>query len=121
MAIPLHYYKHQEKIDPRPGTFFISELGDKEFQGYTMEEKWNGWDCPYFESAEAVSILNASQANGYTWEYDIISGSFLVVHTEDQQDWPPLRFPAVTITVRGKDLVVYPIGSWVWSWEHVVR
>lgn len=116
-----NFYKHQEQKYLREGKFTLDTIEGKEFSGYDMGEKWNGYECPYFETSEAINILGASSANGYSWNFDIRSGAFEVIHVDDKPDWPPLRFPAVELRMGEKTLVVYPIGAWVWNWKRVIR
>ncbi len=41
----------------RLANFKIESLGYETFEGYTKDEDWNGWDCPYFTFEQAQKIL----------------------------------------------------------------
>jgi len=37
--------------------FKIESLGYETFEGFTKDENWNGWDCPYFTFEQAQKVL----------------------------------------------------------------
>jgi hypothetical protein len=48
----------------RATTFTIEVYGDVRFQGFTQDETWNGWACPYFTFEQAQRIVEAHQRFG---------------------------------------------------------
>lgn len=97
--------------------FSIDALENAKFEGFTDGDSWNGWACPYFTRETAEAVLKASEKNGFTWQYDNESRSFLVQHSNDPQDYEPERFSAMSILVNGAEHVVYAIGAYSWVWE----
>ena len=43
----------------REAKFVIEPLGETVFDGYTQDEDWNGWACPYFTFEQAERIVEA--------------------------------------------------------------
>lgn len=41
----------------RRANFKIESLGYETFEGFTKDEDWNGWDCPYFTFNQAQKVL----------------------------------------------------------------
>lgn len=97
--------------------FSLEMFGNNDFEGFTDGDSWNGWACPYFSSETAEAVLKASERNGYRWQYDNESRSFLVRHSDDLQDYESERFSAMNILVNGSEHVVYAIGAYSWAWE----
>lgn len=64
--------------------------GEKYFKGFTLGERWNGFECPYFELETANQILS------YIDETESLS-----------------EFPMVAI----EDRELYPVGAFGWVWE----
>jgi hypothetical protein len=44
----------------RLANFKIESLGYETFEGFTKDEEWNGWGCPYFIFEQAEKILKIS-------------------------------------------------------------
>lgn len=85
-------------------------FGDRLFGGYTRDESWNGWACPYFTYDEAIRVVEAHrECGGEAW-YEATQDSFIfTVEASDEND----SFPAVEI--EGHRL--YPVGAFCWIWE----
>lgn len=101
----------------RRADFSIETLGNVSFQGFTRGETWNGWQCPYFTRETAEQILKASERNGYRWQYDETSDTYLVQHSADPTDFEPDRFEEVKIEIEGLETKAYAIGAYSWAWE----
>ena len=91
----------------RPTKFKIESLGYEIFDGFTLDEDWNGWACPYFDSNEAERILDIFNKNGGIAKYDDSKDVF--IFTEEEIFLP--------IEIEGKKL--YPIGNSYWIWEEM--
>jgi hypothetical protein len=96
------------------GTFDIDGMFGG-LSGYSSGQRWNGWACPYFPR-EACGRIVAVIGNGahhdeetdaYLIPDDDVSGTHTGFHT----------IPAQHITVAGKNIQVWAIGSGSWTWE----
>jgi hypothetical protein len=96
--------------------FTIDSLPNRIFEGFTDGDTWNGWACPYFTHDIAITILQAARDNGYEWAYEAEIDTFLAKHRDDGNDFEPERFEGIRVTVDEKDLVVYGIGTYTWTW-----
>lgn len=106
----------------RKATFVIDSIPDVTFEGYTDGDTWNGWACPYFEKSEAERVLEASQANHYSWSYDSEQDAFIVRSEDDPEEYEPEVFGAVKRNVEDNGQVtVYGIGAYSWIWELAVE
>lgn len=104
--------------DLRKAAFVIDSIPDAIFAGYTDDDTWNGWACPYFEKSEAERVLQASKANHYVWSYDAEQDAFIVRSEDDPEDYEPEVFQAVNRNVEGSgETKVYGIGAYSWIWE----
>jgi hypothetical protein len=61
--------------------------------------------------------LRASEANGYSWEYNADTDAFLVRSKEDSPEYEPEEFSGQDIESDGEKLLVYAIGAFSWTWE----
>lgn len=59
----------------RETKFSLDTLGNQVFDGYTRDEDWNGWACPYFTFEQAERIVQACQA-GISTRYDAALDAF---------------------------------------------
>jgi len=106
----------------RNATFVIESIPEETFQGYTDNDTWNGWACPYFKKSEAERVLRASEANRYIWSYDTQQDAFVVRSEDDPEDYEPEEFKAVKRTLEGGgEVTVYGIGAYSWIWELVAE
>lgn len=102
--------------DYKEACFVIDSIPDAEYRGFSDGGDWNGFARPYFEYDVAVEVLRASQENGFTWEYQEDTDTFVVWY-ELQPDDDPEEFGGLTIHVDGRDKKVYGIGAGAWIWE----
>ncbi|MGG6449277.1 hypothetical protein [Pseudobacillus badius] len=101
----------------RKAFFGIDAIDGGIFEGYTSGDKWNGWDCPYFSKEQADNIAKAMvkcfevsanlNSDGEVYSFDFCA------------DCEQFEFKRQTITVDGKDIDVYPIGTYHWVWQEV--
>ena len=54
----------------REAKFSHDFLGDGEFRGYTRDEDYNGFACPYFSYDQAMIVLQAWAEHGLSANYD---------------------------------------------------
>lgn len=111
----------------RPGLFELDSVTPRPVAGYTADQRWNGWACPYFDKSAAddlVAQLNESYA--YYGEsrrayYDDARDVYVTPYDgSDEDDWD--TWGVQTIIVQGKERAVYPIGAFCWCWiERVDR
>ena len=92
--------------------FTIDTLGERVFEGYTKDEHWNGWACPYFTFEQAQSIVTAHNDNGWPAHYDQVHDQFVfsMKHAGGEED-------EVYSPVQEDGLKLYPIGTANWIWE----
>jgi hypothetical protein len=89
------------------------------FEGWTADEYWNGWACPYFERAATLRIVDAW--NQVTFENDVFMARYdeerdqFCFHAESDGEWE--CFGAQSINVDGRPITVYGIGAHCWIWE----
>jgi hypothetical protein len=93
----------------RQTKFMIDFLGSKEFEGYTLEETWNGFACPYFTFEEAQKVVDAWGESGSIASYDSNSDKF----NFEMQDGETDSFPAIQFD----GMKLYPIGNGCWIWS----
>ena len=100
-------------------TLFNVESEEVQYGGFTADEHWNGWECPYFEKAVAEKILTDYSAMGddnVIWWFDDNNQCFYLNVSETDPGlndmWSPQR-----IKVDGVELVVYAIGAQNWRWD----
>lgn len=96
----------------RPTRFSIDTYGDRSFDGYTLDDEWNGWACPYFTFDQASRIVEAHREHGWEAHYDATKDEFVFSFDHDGISDPD-AFPAVSI--RGNKL--YPVGAFGWVWS----
>lgn len=97
------------------GTFCLDALPDMQFEGYTVGDTWNGWECPFFTEDVAEDILRASEANGYSWRFSTIHNGYVVSHVDDK--WPATCYDGQRVTINGNPVTVYAIGTYEWTWS----
>ena len=109
-----------EALNMRRAKFKIELLGYESFEGFTKDEKWNGWNCPYFTFEPAQKILRTyntlhsiiGQKNlAY---YDAAADAFVFPSNDEEE---PEIFAA--ITENGQKY--YPVGAFCWIWEENIE
>jgi hypothetical protein len=87
-------------------TFAIETFPGREFVGFTKDEDWNGWACPYFIFDEGMKIVEASGTGNA--RYDDDNDQFVFMLGDDEETYP-------AVIENGQKL--YPIGNGAWIWE----
>jgi hypothetical protein len=82
------------------GTFSLDE---KSYDGYTFGEKWNGFECPYFEKDVADQIMKDMDGRFENDTYKF----------EGSEDFEPQDID----TEDGKKKV-WAIGAYSWTWSN---
>ena len=111
----------------RPGHFAL-DIGQGPYPGYTDGDSWNGWATPYFElevarriaedyarTPELVRVPDVDPGD-YRAEYDKAEDAFLFYEPINDDE---VYYYAQSITVDGRDVNVYAIGTYEWTWEEV--
>jgi len=89
------------------------------FEGWTAGQRWNGWECPYFEFDTAIQMVDAWNNTAFEEEYraryDEERDEFCF-SDGGLEEWD--CFKAQTIEAEGRTIKVYPIGVFYWTWSH---
>jgi len=94
--------------------FSIDTLGSNEFEGYTQDEEWNGWACPYFTYEQAQRLVDAYRSCGWEARYDDKQDQFVFAIADDPDEHDAYS----AIYMEG--LKLYPIGAFGWIWEEAI-
>jgi hypothetical protein len=104
---PSHYVRRRFNIDGIYGDGII---------GWTRGDRWDGWQSPYFEKAEALQVLayNNEPPVGKAWYDEETDAMF--VHWENDGD-EPQKFEVESIETPEGWKQVYAIGAGAWCWD----
>lgn len=100
----------------RPGALKIESLGYETFDGFTKNENWNGWACPYFTFDQAQKVMKQyNQLRGILGRqdfafYDSVSDVF-VFPTNDEDESESF------FAINENNQKYYPVGAFCWIWE----
>lgn len=78
--------------------------------GYTLNESWNGWECPYFTFEQAVKIMEHFE--GYYKK-----GTDTFVFFENDKFTETEEYTSSEHNINDELVRLYPIGSGCWVWE----
>ncbi len=100
----------------RKTKFKIESLGYETFEGFTKDEDWNGWDCPYFTFDQAQKVLKQfnlfreiTRQKGFAF-YDETADAFVFpLNDEDESE--------VYAAIDEEGQKYYPVGASCWIWE----
>jgi hypothetical protein len=99
----------------RKAKFKIESLGYETFDGFTKDEEWNGWACPYFTFDQAQKVLKQfnlfreiTGQKDFAF-YDESADAFAFPANDDE--------PEVFAAVSKDDQNYYPVGAFSWIWE----
>lgn len=90
--------------------FVIDTYPTEVFNGYTNDEDWNGWACPYFEFEIGQKIVAAHTSQGQKAWFDEGNDSFVFEIQDEKEIYPAVK-------ENGKK--IYPIGNGSWIWEEI--
>lgn len=96
----------------RLAKFTIDVYEGQSFDGFSRDEDWNGWACPYFTFEQGLKVMEAHLARGWKAKYNESEDQFVFDFSHDGNDEPD-AFTAEQI--EGKKL--YPLGAFCWIWE----
>jgi hypothetical protein len=96
----------------RASRFTIDTYGGETFEGFTLEEDWNGWACPYFTFEQAQHVVSAHRRHGWEAVYDAGGDRFVFTPVHSAQGEEE-SYEAVE--VEGRKL--YSVGAFNWIWE----
>ncbi len=98
--------------------FKIESLGYETFEGFSKDEKWNGWDCPYFTFEQTQKVLKTYNelrriiGQNVSAYYDSDKDAFVFpVNDEDESE--------IFVAVIEDGQKHYPVGAFCWIWEEV--
>lgn len=103
----------------RATRFELEPLGEVAFDGYTMGEYWNGFDCPYFTFDQALLVTEACKATGWGAWYDAGQRSFKFVSPDNAGSADETVEYFEEVELDGRKL--FPIGAFSWIWSEVGR
>lgn len=76
--------------------------------GYSVDQSWNGFECPYFTFDQAIALLRRSHLR---FEYrDAERGDLFLVYTGYGE-------PDIFEGMEVNGLHVYGIGAFAWAWS----
>lgn len=112
----------QTDFDPAPttkptwrkGRFGFDSEAEYPYVGYTSGQRWNGWECPWFELDEAQQIVADATHTGSKYNPD--KDCF---EQRDYADDEVYALPAQSILCEGKYVRVYIVVDG-WCWEEWV-
>lgn len=89
------------------------------FEGWTAGQRWNGWECPFFEFETAIRMVDAWNKvafdnEEYQARYDDERDEFCF-SDGGLEEWD--CFGAQTIEAEDRAIKVYPIGAFSWIWS----
>lgn len=103
----------------RKTKFSIDE--SKSFEGYTFNQYWNGWDCPYFTKEVAMEVCDEFSYKYDDEEecrcfYDECTDTFYCEDWNNDYERQEIGHPTEINTEEGK-IKVYNFGyaCWIWS------
>lgn len=115
------FYEEKRMTVYKSARFAVDGI-DEEFPGFTAGDFWNGWACPSFTRQIAEQILIASELNGYQGQYNQETNAFEIRHAEDPDDYEPVVFNSMTITLdNGSRIEVYGIGAYYWTCTEIEK
>lgn len=98
--------------------FFTIE-GEEKFQGITSGQRWNGFECPYFDLETAQKILSTlqdvDQAKEFGFSYYHFNDDFSLLfetHEDGTEQYSPITFEGVKY---------YSIGFCNWVWQLAIE
>lgn len=104
----------------RIATFKLESLGYEGFEGFTKDECWNGWDCPYFTFDQAQEVLKQyNQLCGIIGQkdlafYDLTDDAFIFPGNGEAES-------EIFSAVEEDGQKYYPVGAFYWIWEEVMN
>lgn len=103
--------------EARETTFGMDGI-EKTFKGYTFNQYWNGWDCPYFTKEVADEICKELYTDEFRCYYDPNTDTYYCKDDYSGYEREEIGHPTDINTPNG-NLKVYDFsyGGWCWSEE----
>lgn len=92
----------------RKTEFTIDSFLGLKFRGFTNNEDWNGWACPYFTFEESSKIVEAHKNTGQNAWFDEAKDEFVFEFDGDTEYYQ---------ATNNNGQKLYPIGNGSWIWE----
>jgi hypothetical protein len=117
-AVSASVFRAVDQVE-RASTLFHSKrfvLADSEeiFQGWADGRKWNGWEMPGFEKAEAIRLIE--WLGDKRARFDESQDAFITISQDGEEE---LWRAENVIVSDGGSLRIYPIGAGAWIWDEV--
>jgi len=96
--------------------FKLESLGTELFDGFTKNEEWNGWSCPYFTFEQAQKVLKSFNQLAAVLSdtpgayYDPDSDAFVFNVGGEKEAF-------ASVIEDGQKY--FPIGAFSWIWDEV--
>ncbi len=94
----------------RNSTFTIETYQNNTFEGYTQDEHWNGWSCPYFTFEQSHKIVESHRKTGQMAGFDKDSNAFYFDFQDERELYQFIEIESIKF---------YPIGNSAWIWEEI--
>lgn len=100
--------------------FKIESLGYETFEGFTKDEDWNGWDCPYFTFEQAQKVLTTHNTLRSVIGqkklacYDVAADAFVFPASDEDE-------PEIFAAIIADGQKYYPVGTFCWIWEEAAE
>ena len=98
----------------RSAKFILDDLEGYVAQGYTRDERWNGFACPYFTFEQAQDVVAAWRKQGCAARYDVHADEFIFPCDQGSSGEPNV-YPAVLLGGRK----FYVLGGCEWAWSEI--
>jgi hypothetical protein len=99
----------------RKAIFTIDTFEGEYFEGYTKDEDWNGWACPYFTFDQVQHIVEVHKRHGRWAGYDHDRDRYMFAPNYDND-----REAEFYSVIEAEGLKLYPVGAFNWIWEEYV-
>ena len=94
----------------RKTKFTLESYGDTAFEGYTQDDDWNGFACPYFTFEETEKIVKAHKITGQNAGFsEELNGFYFEI--QDTEEFYQL--------MEIGEKKVFPIGNSSWIREEL--
>lgn len=105
----------ESKKEPKARAAVFSIDDEKKYKGWTFDDDWNGWACPYFEKKEADAIMK-----DFKGKFDKKKNAYLFNPEGDGDkvplaDWDVYEMQVIDTPDGKKE--VWAIGAWAWVWS----
>jgi hypothetical protein len=98
------------------------------FDGFTREETWNGFDCPYFTFEQGQRIVESTNEAAKEWQlrdpkfntlhgrYDAQLDAFVFYYRQEADLQTPEQDCDIFYGEMVEGMKLYPIGTGSWAW-----